>query len=404
MPRNLCQTCEQMRRLTSVATTVHALTRSASTCYNQLCPCHIDAPHVDAYPVLALSIVKNSRLVYPTDASSGLRQPSSHIGNLFSTKSTSLGMTAIGSSLGATTMPILSRSLLLKLDLHAHGPKAEGTAGEYEGQMDSAWNIGTRLYTASGQDVAYRLATHLCILLLPFELEGAFCSKVNLSKLVKGLQTSKPTSFRKSLRKPSLGPTEPPQTEDFFSNLPHPRPAAYLCTLIPPESRIRPVFGESAKHEYTSWALDAQTLAKTQPSYAPNRTNAESVGRLGLEWAAWYEFQKEQEALGDVYTPLLVDMFNGSMRLLLSEEELGNTWEPTMTLSNDFKFPISWVWNTRRELSASTLLESSSTIRKVDTKSTLKCGLHLQRLGREALKKDRGVNLRNAKKGEKGKL
>ncbi|KAH6902922.1 hypothetical protein BKA70DRAFT_1404316 [Coprinopsis sp. MPI-PUGE-AT-0042] len=109
-------------------------------------PCRIDAPHVDTYPVLALSIVKDSRLVYPTDASSGLRQPSSHIGNLFLTKSTSLGMIAIGSSSLGAIMPILSRSLLLKLDLHAHGPKAEGTAGEYEGQMDSAWNIGTYVH------------------------------------------------------------------------------------------------------------------------------------------------------------------------------------------------------------------------------------------------------------------
>ncbi|KAH6902923.1 hypothetical protein BKA70DRAFT_1111325, partial [Coprinopsis sp. MPI-PUGE-AT-0042] len=52
-------------------------------------------------------------------------------------------------------------------------------------------------------------------------------------------------------------------------------------------------------------------------------------------------FPKEPEALGDVYIPLLVDMFNGSGRLLPSEEELGNAWEPTMTLSIDFKFPIS---------------------------------------------------------------
>ncbi|KAH6902920.1 hypothetical protein BKA70DRAFT_1433887 [Coprinopsis sp. MPI-PUGE-AT-0042] len=253
-------------------------------------------------------------------------------------------------------MPILSGSLLPKLDLHAHGPKAEGTAGEYEGQMDSAWNIGTYVHTNIQcfneiptarwfvQFFEEAKTSHIGLLhisayfLCPSSSKVSFAVKVTSLKVGKGFTNPKANL----MPEPSLGPTKLPQTEDLRSNLPHPTPAIYLCTLVPPESRIRPVFGESAKHEYTSWALGTQTLAKNQPSYAPRRTNAESVGRLGLEWAAWYEFQKEPEALGDVYIPLLVDMFNGSVGLLPSEErELGNTWEPTMTLSIDFKFPIS---------------------------------------------------------------
>ena len=83
------------------------------------------------------------------------------------------------------------------------------------------------------------------------------------------------------------------------------------------------MFGAWKKHEYTSWALDTETLAKNDISYTPNRTNRESVGGPGLEWGAWFEFQKETEKLGDVYLPLLVDMFNNSVMLLPSEARGG---------------------------------------------------------------------------------
>jgi hypothetical protein len=128
----------------------------------------------------------------------------------------------------------------------------------------------------------------------------------------------------------------------------------------PSQATHSPMFSEWSRHEYTSWALDAQTIAKNDPSYAPNKTNADSIGGPGLEWGAWFEFQKETERLAEVYIPLLVDMFNGSVRLLPKEErQLGNTcvfpslsaipfanwdahrWEPTMTLAIEFKYPIS---------------------------------------------------------------
>jgi hypothetical protein len=86
------------------------------------------------------------------------------------------------------------------------------------------------------------------------------------------------------------------------------------------------MFSEWSNHEYTSWALDAQTIAKNDPAYIPNRTSADIIGGPGLEWGTWFEFQKETERLGEVYIPLLVDMFNGSVRLLPREErQLGNT-------------------------------------------------------------------------------
>ncbi|KAH6887361.1 hypothetical protein BKA70DRAFT_1573416 [Coprinopsis sp. MPI-PUGE-AT-0042] len=350
-----------------------------------------------------LSLLSRIRDRYPADAPSGLRQPSSHLGNLLATKSTSLGMIAIGSSsLGAIIMPILSRSLLPKLGYVL----ALVLEACIQHQAKTPYVDPLRIS-----------AYFLC----PSSSKVSFAAKVTSLKVGKGFTNLK----AELIPELSLGPTKPPQTEDFFFNLPHPTPAVYLCTLIPPESRIRPVFGESAKHEYTSWALDAQTLAKTQPSYAPDRTNAEIVGRLGLEWAAWYEFQKETEALGDVYIPLLVDMFNGSVSLLPSEErELGDTWETTTTLSIDFKLPISelGLQHSKRAIglySAGKFVNHPQSRHKAYVevwtapseigKGRVEEGWRDQQrclaiATQMAISVPVQVNLRNAKKGEKGKL
>ncbi|KAH6887358.1 thioesterase-like superfamily-domain-containing protein [Coprinopsis sp. MPI-PUGE-AT-0042] len=236
---------------------------------------------------------------------------------------------------------------------------AEGTVVKYEGQMDPAWNIGA--VPCGGYVLA--LVLEACIqhqaktshvdplhisayFLRPSSSKVPFAVKVTSLKVGKGFTNLKADLVQEGALKVTaqaiFGSNRAPLDGGFTLQPPSPYARRIPLHSHPSEVTHSPMFGEWANHEYTSWALDKQTVAKNQPSYAPNRTNAESIGGPGLEWASWYEFQKETEALGDVYIPLLVDMFNGSVKLLPSEEgELGNTWEPTMTLSIDFKFPIS---------------------------------------------------------------
>ncbi|KAH6902945.1 hypothetical protein BKA70DRAFT_1515405 [Coprinopsis sp. MPI-PUGE-AT-0042] len=92
-------------------------------------------------------------------------------------------------------------------------------------------------------------------------------------------------------------------------------------------SALSIMFGVSANDEYTSWALDTQTLARNQPSYASDRADADSVGGPGLvEWTAWCKFEKETEKMKEVCLLLVVNTFNGSLTLLLSKEIGRDLW------------------------------------------------------------------------------
>lgn len=78
----------------------------------------------------------------------------------------------------------------------------------------------------------------------------------------------------------------------------------------------------------------AQTLASS-----PTRTHSESVGGVGLEWAAWYELVDENERITPSTLCFLADVFE-NIPSQTPGTKSGDFWYPTVAMTIDFKCRI----------------------------------------------------------------
>lgn len=67
-----------------------------------------------------------------------------------------------------------------------------------------------------------------------------------------------------------------------------------------------------------AWAFDTETVERNALNHA-SRTNKNSVGGGGTEWAGWFQFTTATEKLSNVYIPYLADMFMNTDLLLPPE-------------------------------------------------------------------------------------
>jgi len=101
---------------------------------------------------------------------------------------------------------------------------------------------------------------------------------------------------------------------------------------------IRSAWGFS---DLTRWAPD-HTYAQRNSLDSPTRTDGATVGGGGVEWAAWFELTKENDAITTPALCFFSDIFLNIPSLLpkSEREELGTSWFPTIVLNIEFRFPI----------------------------------------------------------------
>ncbi|EAU80644.1 hypothetical protein CC1G_13202 [Coprinopsis cinerea okayama7 len=247
--------------------------------------------------------------------------------------------------------------------VHRKGPQDaanfEGRTVDYEGIMDPTWNIGN--VPCGGYSLA--LILEACIQhqektehIDPLHISSHFL-KPTTSALpflvrVRTVKTGKTiTNLLADLIQGDalritahamFGLNGPLSEGDFVLQPPSPYARRLPLYSHPSQAKHTPMFGVWRTNQQVSWAHDTATLEKNQPGH-PNRTNSETVGGGGTEWAAWFQFEQPTEKLSNVYIPLLVDMFMNTRSLLPLGEggtEDAAHWAPTMTLAVDFKFPV----------------------------------------------------------------
>ncbi|KAG2019656.1 hypothetical protein CC2G_005073 [Coprinopsis cinerea AmutBmut pab1-1] len=220
--------------------------------------------------------------------------------------------------------------------VHRKGPQDaanfEGRTVDYEGIMDPTWNIGN--VPCGGYSLA--LILEACIQhqektehIDPLHISSHFL-KPTTSALpflvrVRTVKTGKTiTNLLADLIQGDalritahamFGLNGPLSEGDFVLQPPSPYARRLPLYSHPSQAKHTPMFGVWRTNQQVSWAHDTATLEKNQPGH-PNRTNSETVGGGGTEWAAWFQFEQPTEKLSNVYIPLLVDMFMNTRSLL----------------------------------------------------------------------------------------